>query len=83
MVFFHTIKSKEGESSIHGVYRIFSEPFYEENSLWKSSPYFEYPYRFLFEPHPDYKDLCDHDSSILVTNSIGYRKSRNSFNCNS
>jgi hypothetical protein len=66
LVFFHVIDSREGESSIHGVYKISNEPFYDESPLWNSNPHFVYPYRFCFEPHPEHADLCEHDSSILV-----------------
>ena len=68
IVFFHVIKTAEGESSLHGVYRVSEEPFYNDNvELWKSSPYLVYPYRFCFEPHPEHAELCKYDASILVS----------------
>jgi len=67
-VFFHVIETAEGESSVHGIYRVSEEPFYNDNvKLWKSSPYLVYPYRFCFEPHPEHVELCKYDTSILVS----------------
>lgn len=75
-VFFHVIKGEE-ESSIHGVYRVREEPFYNAKlTIWKSSPYFVYPYRFCFEPHPDHIELCRYDANIPVSEfyrSVEYR----------
>lgn len=68
IVFFHVINTAERESSIHGVYRVSEEPFYNDKTeLWKSSPYLVYPYRFCFEPHPQHTELCKYDASILVS----------------
>lgn len=68
IVFFHVIETEEGESSVHGVYRVSEEPFYNVNvKLWKSSAYLVYPYRFCFEPHPEHAELCEYDASILVS----------------
>lgn len=68
LVFFHVIETAEGESSIHGVYTVSEEPFFNDNvKLWKSSPYLVYPYRFCFEPHPEHAELCRYDASILVS----------------
>jgi len=76
IVFFHVIKAKE-ESSLHGVYRVREEPFYNDKfRIWKSSPYLVYPYRFSFEPHPDHIELCKYDASIPVSEfyrSVEYR----------
>jgi len=66
-VFFHVIKTAEGESSIHGVYQVRNEPFYNDVRVWKSSPHFVFPYRFCFKPHPEHIELCVHDASILVS----------------
>ncbi|MEM3551240.1 MAG: hypothetical protein QXV01_09155, partial [Candidatus Bathyarchaeia archaeon] len=75
-VFFHVIKGEE-ESSIHGVYRVREEPFYNAKlTIWKSSPYLVYPYRFCFEPHPDHIELCRYDANIPVSEfyrSVEYR----------
>lgn len=68
IVFFHVLKGKERESTLHGVYRVREEPFYNDKQvIWKSSASFVYPYRFSFEPHPDYLELCKHDVSIPVS----------------
>jgi hypothetical protein len=67
-VFFHVLETAEGESSIHGIYSVREEPFYNDDvKLWKSSPYLTYPYRFCFEPHADHIELCKYDASILVS----------------
>lgn len=66
LVFFHVIGGKE-ESSIHGVYIVRKEPFYNNQKLdWKSKK-LVYPYRFCFEPHPDHKELCKYDANISVS----------------
>lgn len=68
IVFFHVIRAEEGESSIHGVYRVSEEPFYDDTvKIWESSPYLAYPYRFCFEPHPEHAELFRYDASILVS----------------
>jgi hypothetical protein len=66
LVFFHVIKEKE-ESSIHGVYRVREEPFYNTQKVGWRSKHFLYPYRFCFEPHPDYEALCKYDANIPVS----------------
>jgi len=67
-VFFHVIKTKKGESSIHGVYKIREEPFYNSNKkFWESNPQLVYPYRFCFEPHPEHIELCKYDANIKVS----------------
>jgi len=67
IVFFHVIKRREGESSVHGIYRVREEPFYNDSErLWSSSKNFVYPYRFCFEPHPEHQDLCKFDANISV-----------------
>jgi len=67
-VLFHVIDTSERESTIHGVYRVREEPFYDNTEkIWESSPHFIYPYRFCFEPHPDHMELCKYDASILVS----------------
>jgi len=67
LVFFHVIKTAEGESSIHGVYQVRDEPFYNDVRIWKSSSHFVFPYRFCFEPHPEHTELCKYDVNILVS----------------
>ncbi|RJS89848.1 hypothetical protein CW705_06940 [Candidatus Bathyarchaeota archaeon] len=66
LVFFHVIKKEKGkESSIHGVYRVREEPFYNRKKIWTSK--LVYPYRFCFEPHPDHVELCRYDAYIPLT----------------
>lgn len=48
-VFFHI----RGKQTIHGVYEVREEPFYEENKIW-NDPLEIFPFRFLFKPHPKY-----------------------------
>ena len=67
IVFFHVIDTEEGESSIHGVYSVKEEPFYDEVAIWRSSRYLVYPYRFCFERHPEHIELCRYDASIRVS----------------
>jgi len=68
IVFFHVVKTAEGESLIHGIYKVREEPFYnDKEKFWKSSPHFSYPYRFCFEPHPDHVELCKYDASVSVS----------------
>lgn len=77
-VFFHVIKSQERESSIHGAYRVREEPFYNDiKKLWSSNQNFVYPYRFGFEPHPEYDELCKYDTSILVSDFYRAIENRN------
>jgi len=67
-VFFHVIDTKEGESSVHGIYRVREEPFYDESiKLWPSDTRLVYPYRFCFEPDPEHSELCKYDTSLLVS----------------
>ncbi|MGD0204486.1 MAG: hypothetical protein ABSC20_11355 [Candidatus Bathyarchaeia archaeon] len=67
IVFFHVLE-EQAESTLHGVYRVREEPFYNDKlGIWKSSASLVYPYRFCFEPHPDYTELCKHDVSIPVS----------------
>ncbi|MEM0007992.1 MAG: hypothetical protein QXR89_07000 [Candidatus Bathyarchaeia archaeon] len=65
VVFFHVLREKQ-ESTIHGVYRVREEPFYNDQRIWKSEN-FVYPYRFCFEPHPEHSDLCKNDANITVS----------------
>jgi len=78
IVFFHVIETTEGESSIHGVFNVREEPFFNDKvKLWKSSPHFVYPYRFCFEPHPEHAELCKYDASILVSEFYRSIENRN------
>jgi hypothetical protein len=77
-VFFHVIGAAEGESSIHGIYSVREEPFYNDDvKLWRSSPYLTYPYRFCFEPHAEHIELCKYDASILVSEFYKSVENRN------
>lgn len=68
LVFFHVIATAQGESTVHGVYRVREEPYYnKKKKLWTSSTDFVYPYRFGFEPHPSHVKLCKYDANILVS----------------
>ena len=68
IVLFHVVKKEEGESSIHGVYSVTEEPFFNDTvKVWKSSPHFVYPYRFCFAPHPQHAQLCTYDVSMTVS----------------
>lgn len=63
-IFFHVIKTGEN-SRIHGIYIVREEPFFDRERIWNDE--FEiFPYRFLFEPHPEYKYLCSQDANIEV-----------------
>ena len=61
IIFFHI----RGEKTLHGVYRVRSEAYFDTTPVW-SDPLESFPYRFLFEPHPEYRYLCDYDASIEV-----------------
>jgi len=66
-IFFHVVKKEnDKDSSIHGVFRARSQSFYESNIIW-DNPNETFPYRFLFEPHPKYIELCSNDSHIYVS----------------
>jgi len=67
LIFFHIVKKETDEdSSIHGVYRARSQAFYESNQIWNNNGE-NFPFRFLFEPHPTYEKLCSNDSHIYVS----------------
>ena len=77
-VFFHVLETAGGESSIHGIYSVREEPFYNDDvKLWKSNPYLIYPYRFCFEPHAEHIELCKYDVSILVSEFYKSVENRN------
>lgn len=61
LLFFHVIDEK----TVHGVYRVTKEPFFDETIIWKDK-YELFPYRFTFEPHPKYSSLCEYDANIEV-----------------
>jgi len=67
IIFFHIVKKETDEdSSIHGVYQARSQAFYESNKIWDNDDE-NFPFRFLFEPHPTYSNLCSNDSHIYVS----------------
>jgi len=62
LVFFHIRDNK----TIHGIYRVRGEPYYDsETKIWSNEAE-SFPFRFLFEPHPDYKHLAELDAHIGV-----------------
>lgn len=65
LIFFHVIRSQR-QSTIHGVYKARSKPFFDETKIWDDR-YDTFPHRFLFEPHEDFEDLCLFDSCINVS----------------
>ena len=64
LIFFHVIR-KNSPSTIHGVYIVREEPFYNEDKVWKDSKE-RFPYRFLFEPHPKFEHLTKYDAYVEV-----------------
>ena len=64
IVFFHVI-SPSG-SRIHGPYKVRNTPFHSDIKIWNDAHEL-FPYRFLFEPYPDFSYLCDPDTFIYVT----------------
>jgi hypothetical protein len=66
-LFFHVLKDGQ-ESTLHGIYQVTDEPFYNDKvRIWESSSWLIYPYRFCFAPHPDYLSLCTFDANIRVS----------------
>jgi hypothetical protein len=61
VVFFHI----RGMQTIHGVYKVRTEPFFDQSLIW-NDPLEKFPYRFLFEPHPNYAALCNIDANTDV-----------------
>lgn len=67
IVLFHVIKKIQGgESSIHGVYKARSVAYFDTDKIWNDLED-SFPYRFLFEPHPSFKELCLVDTNIDVS----------------
>lgn len=64
IVFFH-IRNRQ---TIHGVYKVRGIPYYDESKIWDppDSSQERFPYRFLFEPHPKYRNLAEYDANIEV-----------------
>lgn len=62
MVFFHVRVRK----TLHGPYVARSESFWDPTPIWQNSIEI-FPYRFLFEPHKDHKNICSHDAAISVS----------------
>ena len=65
IVLFHVVKGS-GESTIHGVYKARSEAFSDRTRIWENNSEI-FPFRFLFEPHPEYKYFCKYDCNILIS----------------
>lgn len=62
VVFFHI----RGKQTIHGVYKVRKSAYYDDKCKIWDNPLELFPYRFLFEPHPDYKYLAEYDANIEV-----------------
>ncbi|MFC1923554.1 hypothetical protein ACFLY4_09745 [Chloroflexota bacterium] len=62
-LFFHVI-SPNG-SRVHGIYQVRQEPYFDQKLVWDDD-YETFPYRFLYEPCPEYLPLCNNDASIHV-----------------
>jgi hypothetical protein len=62
IVFFHI----RGKQTIHGVYKVRKAAYYDDKCKIWNNPLEMFPYRFLFEPHPDYKYLAEYDANIEV-----------------
>ncbi len=63
IVFFHI----RGKQTIHGVYKVRKEAYYDDKHKIWNNPLEIFPYRFLFEPHPNYKYLAEYDANIEVS----------------
>ncbi len=63
-VFFHVVRDNK-PSSVHGIYIVREDPFYNASKIW-NDPHEIFPYRFIFEPHPNYAYLYKYDASIEV-----------------
>lgn len=61
LLFFHVIREK----TIHGIYSVTNEPFFDENKIWDDAHEI-FPYRFTFSPHPKYQSLCEYNANIEV-----------------
>lgn len=66
IVFFHIVKTAEGESRIHGIYQATSQAFYDEVRVWDNNNEL-FPYRFNFKPHQEFIDFVKRDSYIFVS----------------
>ena len=62
VVFFHI----RGKQTIHGVYKVRRAAYYDDKCKIWDNPLELFPYRFLFEPHPDYNYLAEYDANIEV-----------------
>lgn len=60
-VFFHI----RGKRTIHGVYKIKGSAYYDEEKIWENDIEL-FPFRFLFEPFPQYGYLAEYDANIDV-----------------
>ncbi|BER91746.1 hypothetical protein [Atrimonas thermophila] len=62
VVFFHI----RGKQTIHGIYKVRKIAYFDDkNRIW-NNPIEAFPYRFLFEPHPDHEYLAKYDANIEV-----------------
>jgi hypothetical protein len=60
-IFFHI----RGRQTIHGIYRARTKAFFDDSIVW-NDPQERFPYRFLYEPHPDFEMMCRHDANTEV-----------------
>jgi hypothetical protein len=67
-VFFHLRRRK----TIHGVYRVRKAPYFDNKTKIWSNDTELFPFRFLFEPHPDYEYLTNYDANIEVHSLYEY-----------
>lgn len=71
LVFFHVVKRMQTDSaaplnsSIHGIYVVRETPYYHKKRIWEDQDE-SFPYRFLFEPHPDHPQLAKFDAFAAV-----------------
>ncbi len=71
---------------IYGLWKVISEPFYDEEDIWGDSEQ-KYPFRFLFEPavrkfdrHVALSDILDlKDKGIIWTFDLGIYAKKNQF----
>lgn len=68
LVFFHI----RGKQTIHGVYQVRRRAYYDDKSKIWDNPLEIFPYRFLFEPHPEYTYLTEYDANIEIRSLYEY-----------
>lgn len=66
IVFFHIVRTDEGESRIHGIYQAESQAFYDQKKVWDNKKE-TFPFRFCFKPHVEFLNFTNRDSYIFVS----------------